>query len=111
MNIEVQDTSGQTDECTIAMRARQYQDADAFMLCFAVDQQDNDEEMVNGWVAEIRNAKLDKPILVLLMKKDLLSENEDANHFTEADIRRIREKYDLQQECFTSSMTDNISID
>ena len=72
LKVEVQDTSGQ-DEAALH-RAKQYKQADVFMLCFSVDLEDNSDETVYKWISEIRNAEQQKPIILVLTKNDLLKE-------------------------------------
>ena len=72
LKVEVQDTSGQ-DEAD-KHRAKQYKQADVFMLCFSVDLEDNSDETVYKWISEIRNEEQQKPIILVLTKNDLLKE-------------------------------------
>ena len=70
--IEMQDTSGQRDEAQTSRR-QQYKDSDVFMLCLAVNSEDDSDEGVQFWINEIRSVEPRKPIVLMLTKDDLLN--------------------------------------
>ena len=83
-----------------------YKDADVIMLCFSKDQENSDDEVVEKWIREIRFVVPNKPIVLILTKKDL----EDENKFTEKRLEQIKIEYKLQQVCSTSSKDDQNSV-
>ena len=76
------------------------------MLCFSKDQNDNGDDCVQKWILEIRSVVPNKPIVLILTKKDL----EDENKFTEEDLEKIKIENKLQQVCSTSSKDDQNSV-
>ena len=68
VEIELHDTSG--DEHLGVNRKVQYQDADCFMICVACNAQESFDSIAK-WKAEIMEVETDKPILLILTKKDL----------------------------------------
>ena len=68
VEIEIQDTSG--DDIFGVNRKVQYQDADCFMICVACNNQESFDSIAK-WKAEIMEVETDKPILLILTKKDL----------------------------------------
>ena len=83
-----------------------YRDADVIMLCFSKDQNNSDDYCVERWIREIRSVEPNKPIVLILTKKDL----KNKNNFTEKRLERIKTKYKLQQVCSTSSKDDQNSV-
>ena len=55
------------------------------MLCFSKDQEDDSDDCVHNWIMEIKNNEPDKPIVLVLTKKDL-----DDEKFTLARLERIK---------------------
>ena len=76
------------------------------MLCFSKDQENYDDFCVNKWICEIRSVVQNKPIVLILTKKDLEAEN----NFTEKRLEKIKTKYKLQKVCSTSSKDDQNSV-
>ena len=74
VNIEIQDTSG--DEYFGTNRKVQYKDADCFMICVAVNSESSFKS-VDQWTNEIHQVEADKPIMLILTKKDLSYETEE----------------------------------
>ena len=56
------------------------------MICISVDQDDDSEESVKNWVAEVRGVSEAKPIIFVLTKKDLLEEEDFEPKFN---VRRM----------------------
>ena len=69
IDIEIHDTSG--DSYLANSRATQYRNADVFMICVAANNMDA-MASVPGWVDEIRSVENNKPIILILTKKDLV---------------------------------------
>ena len=74
VDVEIHDTSG--DENLSVSRHIQYNDTDLFVLCVAVDLRASFQN-VKRWVSEIKQAKPDAPIALILTKRDLVEIVED----------------------------------
>ena len=68
MEIEIQDTSG--DDIFGVNRKVQYQDADCFMICVACNIPESFDS-IGKWKAEIKEVEPEKPIVLILTKRDL----------------------------------------
>ena len=90
----------------VAKRHEQFQDADVFMLCFAVDSVNHTEENVIRWIAEIRNVEPSKPIAVILTKNDLLERPDVDQRFNEYTLQLLKQNLGLQLFCSTSCLDD-----
>ena len=60
------------------------------MLCFAVDQDNSGDDCVDKWIRELRINYPQVPIVLVLMKNDLLEDEEYKNGTTET-------KFDVQK--------------
>ena len=60
------------------------------MLCFAVDQSNNGNDCVHKWVKELRNNVPKVPIVLVLMKDDLLETEEYKNDTTKIQFDKPR---------------------
>ena len=69
IEIEIHDTSG--DASLAVNRKVQYQKADVFIICVAVNSRESCDN-VPKWAAEIRSVVPDAAIVICLTKKDLL---------------------------------------
>ena len=74
VELEIHDTSG--DEHLGTNRRVQYQGADGFMICVAANSDDG-LESIKKWQVEIKNVEVEKPIYLIMTKKDLLEELAD----------------------------------
>ena len=74
LDVEIHDTSG--DENLSVNRHIQYNDTDLFVLCVAVDLRASFKN-VKRWVSEIKQARPDAPIALILTKRDLAEIVED----------------------------------
>ena len=79
------DTPGHDTDDSKKTRSRICKKADAVILCFAVDTLADEDEDVEKWVAGIRGANAEIPIVVALTKRDLLGKKESPT-YTEARI-------------------------
>ena len=68
VHVEIHDTSG--DEHLGVNRKVQYTSADCFMICVATNNRDSFDN-IGKWVAEINEVEQEKPIMLVLTKKDL----------------------------------------
>ena len=77
LSIEIHDTSG--DEHLGVNRKVQYQGADCFMVCVAVNQPSSFAN-IDKWRNEIQEVEPTKPIMLILTKSDMadLIDDEDA---------------------------------
>ena len=80
------------------------------MLCFAVDQENSDDECVKKWIDELRGFSDKVPIVLVLMKNDLLKTEEFENDrtkikFNEDRLNTIKADCKLQN-VFSTSSTD-----
>ena len=79
------------------------------MLCFAVDQVNHDDDCVHSWICELRNDFAHVPIVLVLMKNDLLETEEYKNDPTKIKfgvprLEKIKEAYGLHSVLSMSSM-------
>ena len=74
VDVEIHDTSG--DENLSDNRHIQYNDTDLFVLCVAADLRASFQNL-KRWVAEIKQARPDAPIALILTKRDLVERVKD----------------------------------
>ena len=63
------DTAGQDDYARL--RPLSYPGADAFLLCFAIDQADSFANIQQKWISELRHYRHNVPIILVGLKSDL----------------------------------------
>jgi small GTP-binding protein len=73
--ITISDTAGEDDFSS--MRPLSYLGADAFILCYSIDQPDSLKHLRDKWMPEIRHFCPATPILVVGNKKDLRDSSEN----------------------------------
>ena len=100
----IEDTSGADEHREQRMKC--YENSDVFMLCLSKDQNNSGDDCVGKWIREIRSIEPNKPIVLILTKKDL----KNKNYFTEERLEQIKIDYKLQQVCSTSSKDDQNSV-
>ena len=84
VDVEIHDTSG--DENLSVNRHIQYNDTDLFVLCVAVDLRASFKN-VKRWVSEIKQARPDAPIALILTKRDLIEIVEDPVTIDQLEVK------------------------
>ena len=87
LNLEIHDTSGD-DDLGVTWKNK-YGGADVFAICVAADSITS-LDSVEKWKAEIQTLEADKPIEVVIPKRDLFSDAADAVTF--ASERELQQK-------------------
>ena len=59
------------------------------MLCFAVDQDNSGDDCVDKWIRELRINYPEVPIVLVLMKNDLLEEYKNDRTEIKFDVQRL----------------------
>ena len=98
IELEIHDTSG--DDHLGANRKIQFQEADIFMVCVAVNSRDS-LDSIPKWQAEIAEVMPDRPQMLVLTKSDLLEYTDDPVTYEE--IKTAKEERGMQGCCQTSS--------
>jgi GTPase KRas protein len=86
IELEIHDTSG--DEHLGVNRKQQYEGCDVFAICVSAAQRSS-MESIQRWKAEIQSKEPEKPICLVMTKRDLLDEAE------EGDMERFVSKKEL----------------
>ena len=60
------------------------------MLCFAVDQLNDDDDCVHNWICELRTDFAHVPIVLVLMKNDLLEEYKEDREKIKFGVPRLK---------------------
>ena len=71
LNLEIHDTSGDME--LNANRKVQYAGADVFAICVAANDR-NSLDSIPKWIAEIKTVESNKPICLVMTKRDLIPE-------------------------------------
>ena len=98
VDVEIHDTSG--DDHLGVNRKVQYQDADCFMICVACNGRDSFDH-IGKWKLEIMEVEINKPILLILTKRDLADLTEDPVKI--AELRQVSKDEGCQGAMSTSS--------
>lgn len=79
-NILIIKTAGNSDYDRL--RPLSYKNADIFLLCFSVDSQASLDNITAKWLPEIKTHRPDLPYMIVALKKDLRTDNDDSDIIT-----------------------------